>query len=126
MVQFHSSGACRESRDEGLIHQKAFSQCTEVRIAEAQQVTAKPIHQLRNALFRVGQKVRQLDLLGFDSIDRVQNHLQGALKELDLSSHLQEIAGIETARNAIPRVPQTCGDAARPVAKFEEQIEVAV
>ena len=97
-----------------------------MRIAEPQQVAAQPVHQLRDALLGVRQEIGELDLLGLDALDVGEDDLECALEELHLAGGVEEVAGVEAARNVLAGVPEASGDAAGAVAEFEQQIWCAV
>src|SRR4029078_1194660 len=98
----------------------------EVGIAQAEEIAAQPVHQLRDALLGMRQEIGQFDLLRLDAIDLGENDLERALEELNLAGGVEEVAGVEAARDVFAGVPEPRRDAARAVAELQKQVRRAV
>ena len=97
-----------------------------MRVAEAEEVAAQPVHQFRDALLGVRQEIGQFDLLRLDAINLGENDLERALEELNLAGGVEEVAGVEAARDVVAGVPEPGRDAAGAVAQLQMQVRRAV
>ena len=84
------------------------------------------VEQLVNVVIGVRQKIGQVDFFGLEAVDLGQDHLQRALKQLNLPAHRDEVAHFEGAEEMLTRVPEPGRQRAGAIAQLHLQIQVAV
>src|SRR5262245_5081640 len=124
MVHLDPGRAARESAHELVVDEVRLAQGPQVRIAYLAHRSLQLLQELANVVPRMGQEVGQLDPARVVFVQRVGNELKGALEELNLSLHLQEVTGLEGAEDRLARVPHAGVDRARAVAEVELDVEV--
>ena len=77
-----------------------------------------PVVESGNVLLRMRKKIAQVHLIAGHALQMAEDHLQGALKELDLPLDEEEVAGLEGAGERLGGVPEPSADDAGAVAQL--------
>src|SRR5262249_10182862 len=97
MVVANARRGAAEVAQERLVHEEALGQGAQVRVAGLHQGGAECLLKFSNVLVGMRQEVGQIDALGANALQVVEDDLQRPLEQLHLAADLDEVAFVQRA-----------------------------